>query len=228
MGFSDCQCIGLGEKVGHQLIMVGNNFFLVVDWRLGLHKSNKLNRNHSALVKKLEIGVLTIGSWLSKIDNCSLIIQRFSFQVDPLTVAFHIELLNVWNKLWERLAVGNNSSWGVFLDGSSVEANASKKQWDVLLNYRNFTWKLDDRKCSSIELPPLKNYFMASNPYCKLRGKTPIALQTENLPPTKSQNPNTFWGFTPNFPVSARLVEHAQTCLSTINYSSLTPSFPSY
>ena len=63
------------------------------------------------------------------------------------------------------------------------------------------------------------------NPYWRLNGRTPIALQTENLPPTKSQNPNTLFGLIPNLLVSLRFVEHAQTCLSTISCSSLTPSF---
>lgn len=44
----------------------------------------------------------------------------------------------------------------------------------------------------SIECPPAKNYLTTSNPNWIDKGRTPMALQTENLPPTKSQNPNTF------------------------------------
>lgn len=43
-----------------------------------------------------------------------------------------------------------------------------------------------------------------------------MALQTENLPPTKSQNPKTFYGAIPNCPVNFRFVEHAQICCLTI------------
>jgi hypothetical protein len=38
----------------------------------------------------------------------------------------------------------------------------------------------------------------------------PIALQTENLPPTKSQNPNTLFSFIPNLDVNGIFVEQAQ------------------
>lgn len=44
-----------------------------------------------------------------------------------------------------------------------------------------------------------------------------MALQTENLPPTKSQKPNTFAGFIPNFDVSAIFVEQAHICLYAIS-----------
>lgn len=40
----------------------------------------------------------------------------------------------------------------------------------------------------------------------------PIALHTENLPPTKSQNPNTLFSSIPNFEVYGMLVEQAQIC----------------
>jgi hypothetical protein len=53
-----------------------------------------------------------------------------------------------------------------------------------------------------------------------------MALQTENLPPTKSQKPKTFFSFMPNFEVSTRLVEQAQMCRSAIRAESATPFFP--
>ncbi len=65
----------------------------------------------------------------------------------------------------------------------------------------------------SIEWPPAKNYDIASYPKWTAKGKTPIELHTENLPPTKSQNAKTFLSSIPNYPVSVKLVEQAQTCL---------------
>lgn len=43
-----------------------------------------------------------------------------------------------------------------------------------------------------------------------------MALQTENLPPTKSQNPKTFLSFIPNLEVSGMLVEQALICFYAI------------
>jgi uncharacterized membrane protein YjfL (UPF0719 family) len=50
-----------------------------------------------------------------------------------------------------------------------------------------------------------------------------MALHTENLPPTKSQNPNTFLSLMPNLEVSGMLVEQAQICFSAIKAASVTP-----
>jgi hypothetical protein len=47
-----------------------------------------------------------------------------------------------------------------------------------------------------------------------------MALQTENLPPTKSQKPKTLLLFIPNFDVSGILVEQAQMCFSAIRATS--------
>ena len=72
----------------------------------------------------------------------------------------------------------------------------------------------------SMECPPERNYFMVSNPKVIDRGSIPIALQTENLPPTKSQNPNTFSDAMPNSFVSGRAVDAAMKCLEAIISSS--------
>lgn len=50
-----------------------------------------------------------------------------------------------------------------------------------------------------------------------------MALQTENLPPTKSQKPKTFSLLIPNFSVSVKLVEQAQICLAAILALSVSP-----
>jgi len=61
-----------------------------------------------------------------------------------------------------------------------------------------------------------------------LKGRTPMALQTENLPPTKSQNPNTFSLSIPNFSVAAKFVEQAQMCLLAILELSVSPFLAYY
>lgn len=50
-----------------------------------------------------------------------------------------------------------------------------------------------------------------------------MALHTENLPPTKSQNPKTFFSLIPNLDVNGMFVEQAQMCFSAINAWSVTP-----
>ena len=49
-------------------------------------------------MEKLEETVLAIGSRLTKINNCSRVLNNLSLLVHSLTVAFHIELLDVRGK----------------------------------------------------------------------------------------------------------------------------------
>jgi hypothetical protein len=57
-------------------------------------------------------------------------------------------------------------------------------------------------------------------------GNTPIAEQTLYLPPTQSQNPNTFSEEIPNLDVASKLVLQAHIWRDTISLSSaLTPYF---
>lgn len=53
------------------------------------------------------------------------------------------------------------------------------------------------------------NWLTKSYPYWIAKGNTPIALHTENLPPTKSQNPNTLSSEIPKALVAGILVEQA-------------------
>lgn len=64
--------------------------------------------------------------------------------------------------------------------------------------------------CSSMFLPPSKNLLATANPYYNDKGTIPIAHQTENLPPTKSQNSKTLSLLIPNSSVAFKLVEQAQ------------------
>jgi len=73
-------------------------------------KADEFNGDDSALMQKLEETVLSVCSWLTKVYNSSLILDFFSFCVDPLTVAFHVKLLNVRGELAQSLAIWDNSS----------------------------------------------------------------------------------------------------------------------
>ena len=78
-------------------------------WLLGLSESNKFDGDSASLVEKLEETMLAIGARLSEVDNTSLIMNNLSFGVDSLSVTLHIQLLNMWCKFAQGLAVWNNS-----------------------------------------------------------------------------------------------------------------------
>ncbi len=80
-------------------------------------------------------------------------------------------------------------------------------------------------KFLSIECPPAKNSLITSKPNWIDKGKTPIELQTENRPPTKSQKPKTLSESIPNYPVFAKLVEHAHMCFLAIYSVFFFPNF---
>ena len=59
-------------------------------------------------MEQLVKAMLSVGAGLSKINNSSLIAQWLSFQINSFSVALHIELLHMWNKLAECLAIGKD------------------------------------------------------------------------------------------------------------------------
>ena len=65
-----------------------------------------------------------------------------------------------------------------------------------------------------MSLAPFKKFYITSKPKWIDKGNIPIAEVTENLPPTQSQNPNTF--VIPKFEVSFKLVLHAHIWESII------------
>lgn len=73
----------------------------------------------------------------------------------------------------------------------------------------------------SIWFIPFKNYCIVSNPKWMDNGKIPIADDTENLPPTQSQNPKTL--VIPNLVVSYKLVLQAHIWASITFFSSKSP-----
>src|SRR5690606_25292316 len=69
-------------------------------------------------------------------------------------------------------------------------------------------------KCWSISYAPSNNSSKFSNPTDK-QILSPIALQSEYLPPTQSQNWNIFSASIPKFSTSVLFVESATKCLAT-------------
>jgi hypothetical protein len=49
----------------------------------------------NTLVKQLEETMLTVGSWLSKVDDPGLILALFTIDSHPFAVGLHVYLLDV-------------------------------------------------------------------------------------------------------------------------------------
>lgn len=64
-------------------------------WGLRFGKSYKLSWNNSSLMQKLEKAMLSIGTRLTKVNHCSLVLNVFPFDIYPLSVTFHIKLLDM-------------------------------------------------------------------------------------------------------------------------------------
>lgn len=62
---------------------------------LWFRKSDELDRNYSALVKKLEEAVLSISARFPKINNCCGVFYDIALGINSFTIALHIELLDV-------------------------------------------------------------------------------------------------------------------------------------
>ena len=77
-------------------------------WRFA--EADRLYGGDSSLMKKLEETMLAIGARLPKVDHSSFPTNHIPFFIDSLSVAFHVQLLNMWCKFAESLAVGDNCS----------------------------------------------------------------------------------------------------------------------
>jgi hypothetical protein len=95
---------------------------LNIKWLLRFGETNEFDWDDSTLVQKLEETVLPVCSWLSKINNCSLVINLLSFCVDSLSVAFHIKLLDVGCKFAKGLTIRHDCSCRIILNHDSVES----------------------------------------------------------------------------------------------------------
>ena len=88
--------------------MVGYDFGGLIHRCLRSSEANKLGSNSPALVHKLVEAVLSIGSWLTKNDRSGVhtSIKPGTILGARLSVAFHIELLDVRWEPQQGLAVG--------------------------------------------------------------------------------------------------------------------------
>lgn len=132
--FSNCKSIWLWKEIGHQLIVVAHGLAFNLERSLRFSESNELGWDHSSLVKELEETVLSVCSWFSKIDNCRFILNLLSSDVDSLSIAFHIKLLNVRGKFRQSLTIRNNCSCRIFFDCGSIKSNQTQKQRKIFLH----------------------------------------------------------------------------------------------
>lgn len=85
--------------------MIANNLRFVIDWLLRFGESDELSRDCPTLMQQLVEAVLSVSSRLPEIHYCGLVGELLTCEVDTLTVALHIQLLDVWHELAECLAV---------------------------------------------------------------------------------------------------------------------------
>lgn len=57
-------------------------------------------------MKQLEETMLTVGPWLSKIDDSGLIIALFTIDSHPFAVRLHVYLLDMGSEFTQGLAIG--------------------------------------------------------------------------------------------------------------------------
>ena len=90
--------------------MVVHWIFLYLVGLLGFSKTYELDWSDSSLVEQLEEAVLSVCTWLSKVNYSGVPGDDLSFVVDSLSVTLHVELLYMRSKFAESLAVWDNSS----------------------------------------------------------------------------------------------------------------------
>ena len=67
--------------------------------------------------------MLSIGTGLSEIGDCSLVVYDFSIGIYSFSIALHIELLDVWGKFAKSLTIRDDGSCRKVLDSISVKSN---------------------------------------------------------------------------------------------------------
>lgn len=92
---------------------------------LGFCEPDELDWDCSALMQKLEETMLTVSSRFAEVDNSRLVGDLLAFGISALSVAFHIELLNMGSEFAKSLAVGNDGPCRVLLNHSPVKSKES-------------------------------------------------------------------------------------------------------
>lgn len=126
------ESVGLREEVGHQLIVIDDGLSSKSHRELRSAESNELAWNGSSLMKKLVETMLAIGSGLSEVDNSGFVSELLSVDGNSFPVTLHVKLLNVRSELAESLAVGQDGSGIVVLDGVVVVSEETEEEGNVL------------------------------------------------------------------------------------------------
>lgn len=105
--FAEGESIRLGEEVRHELVVVRDDFCCIIHGRLRSCKANELSRNSSALMHELVEAVLTVSARLTKDDGTGVdtSIKPHAILGTRLSIAFHVELLDVRREPQQGLAV---------------------------------------------------------------------------------------------------------------------------
>ena len=85
----------MGEEVGHELVVVGDGLGGEVVGVLGTGEADEFDGGDAALVQQLEEAVLAVGAWLPEVYYCCLVTYLLAATVYALSVALHVQLLDV-------------------------------------------------------------------------------------------------------------------------------------
>merc|ERR1712187_218860 len=92
-------------KVGHELVMVGHSFPRKLHGVLGCSETNEIRWNRTALVHQLVERMLPICARFTKVDGTGCCGTFCAIHLNPLSIAFHVQLLDVCNKPHKRLTI---------------------------------------------------------------------------------------------------------------------------
>jgi len=90
-------------------------------------------------MEELIEGVLSIGTWFTEVDDTSFVRKFLSFNIDSLTVAFHIELLNVGSELRESLSIWQNGLGVISLNRDMIETDQTEHKRNILGDILGFS-----------------------------------------------------------------------------------------
>ena len=109
-GLTKSKGIWLSKEVRHELIMVVNDFRSVIHRGLRLSETNELGCDSTTLMHQLVEAMLAIRSGFSQDDRSGVnaFIKADTSLADSLSIALHIELLNVGREAKQSLAIGED------------------------------------------------------------------------------------------------------------------------
>ena len=117
---TECESLGLGEEVGHELVVK------IADGIVGLRAADEVARNKvGTLMDELIERVLAVRTWLAPLDGTGSVSDGLAVLVDALAVRLHIHLLEIGGEARKILIVRKDA---VALGAVAVVIKNTKKR----------------------------------------------------------------------------------------------------